>query len=191
MRTLLSSSLFPLGYRYSVAPAKSFYHSEFELDALFDSGLVRAGPTGVSVVAQGEDYLDPTEVTFPLDEPARHKVVDLLGDLSLLNEGGQGGLPLGHFVAWKADHALQTKFCVELWNRYHGKAGGAFVDYQPPTIELAQPLPPKAPNTKKNWAARDEVAELRAAEAASEEARRRDREEREREPTLDDFNGQR
>jgi UDP-3-O-[3-hydroxymyristoyl] N-acetylglucosamine deacetylase len=47
----------------------------------------------------GETFQDPGEVTFPEDEAARHKVIDLTGDLSLLSQNGQGGLPIGHFVA--------------------------------------------------------------------------------------------
>jgi UDP-3-O-acyl-N-acetylglucosamine deacetylase len=56
----------------------------------------------------GETFQDPGEVTFPEDEAARHKVIDLTGDLSLLSQNGQGGLPIGHFVAWNADHELQA-----------------------------------------------------------------------------------
>jgi hypothetical protein len=42
-------------FHYSVAPAKTFYHSDFELDALYDSGLVQAGPT-VRITASNRLY---------------------------------------------------------------------------------------------------------------------------------------
>ena len=38
------------------------------------------------------------------NEPARHKLLDLLGDLALL-----GALPCAHVVAWKASHALHVR----------------------------------------------------------------------------------
>ena len=39
---------------------------------------------------------------------------NLQGDLSLLATGGGGGVPNGHVLAWKADHALHAKFLREL-----------------------------------------------------------------------------
>ena len=36
------------------------------------------------------------------------------GDLSLLSAGGNCGLPLGHIVAYQADHALHVQFAKEL-----------------------------------------------------------------------------
>merc|ERR1719316_2218974 len=87
-------------FHYSVAPAKTFFHSEFEVDALYDSGLVQAGPSLCALVALGQTFDEPSEVTFPHDEAARHKVIDFTGDLSLLTLGGQGGIPIGHLVAW-------------------------------------------------------------------------------------------
>lgn len=35
------------------------------------------------------------------DEPCRHKVLDLIGDLSLLSENGNQGLPVAHLLAYK------------------------------------------------------------------------------------------
>jgi len=104
-------------FHYSIAPAKTFYHSEFELDSLYDSGLVQAGPATCSIVGMGEIFQDPGEVTFPDDEAARHKIIDLAGDLSLISLEGQGGIPIGHFISWNADHELQILFCTKLWNR--------------------------------------------------------------------------
>ena len=41
-------------------------------------------------------------------------MMDLIGDLSLLNEGGHTGLPLGHIVAYKAGHELHVRFAQAL-----------------------------------------------------------------------------
>lgn len=105
-------------FHYSIAPAKTFYHSEFELDALYDSGLVQAGPTLCAIVGKEHVFQNPEEVTFPDDEAARHKIIDLNGDLALLCRSGNGGTPVGHFLAWNADHSLQLKFCIHLWNEF-------------------------------------------------------------------------
>lgn len=68
----------------------------------------------MSIIANGELWHDMRQLTYPLDEPSRHKVVDMMGDLALLNVGGQGGLPQGHVIAYKADHALQVEFVRKL-----------------------------------------------------------------------------
>lgn len=39
------------------------------------------------------------------NEPARHKLLDLLGDLALLG----GGLPRAHVVAFRASHRLHVR----------------------------------------------------------------------------------
>lgn len=105
-------------FHYSLAPAKTFYHSEFELDLLYDAGLVQAGPTLCSIVGMGNTFLDSGEVTFPDDEASRHKIIDFIGDLSLLSREGQGGIPIGHFTAWNANHSLQV-----LWKGIRYRVG--------------------------------------------------------------------
>lgn len=35
------------------------------------------------------------------NEPCRHKILDLVGDLSLAGRGGNQGLPIAHFFAYK------------------------------------------------------------------------------------------
>jgi UDP-3-O-[3-hydroxymyristoyl] N-acetylglucosamine deacetylase len=48
------------------------------------------------------------------DEACRHKILDLIGDLSLVSRGGNGGLPVAHIVAYKAGHALHTDLARHL-----------------------------------------------------------------------------
>ena len=64
---------------------------------------------------------DSEEVRFPSDEAARHAVVDLLGDLSLLAAPGGRGIPAGHVVAYRPTHALQAAFVVAM-QRAAGRA---------------------------------------------------------------------
>ena len=57
---------------------------------------------------------DPQAVRFLEDEPARHNLLQLLGALALLGEGGNSGWPLGHIVAQSADASLLLEFCKAL-----------------------------------------------------------------------------
>ena len=54
----------------------------------------------------------PHRATGPLrfpDEPCRHKLLDLLGDLALL-----GPLPLAHVIAYKASHRLHVRLAAAM-----------------------------------------------------------------------------
>lgn len=48
------------------------------------------------------------------DEPCRHKVLDLIGDLSLFAHGGNQGLPVAHIIVYKGGHALHANFARRL-----------------------------------------------------------------------------
>ncbi|MCY7322154.1 MAG: UDP-3-O-acyl-N-acetylglucosamine deacetylase, partial [Phormidesmis sp. CAN_BIN36] len=43
------------------------------------------------------------------NEPVRHKLLDLIGDLSLL-----GTVPIAHFLAYKASHRLHTQLAQKI-----------------------------------------------------------------------------
>ena len=49
-------------------------------------------------------------VRFDIDEPARHQMIRTLGDLALLGEHGNSGIPCGHLVVYNASHALMHQF---------------------------------------------------------------------------------
>jgi hypothetical protein len=44
------------------------------------------------------------------DEPPRHRITQLIGNLSLLNTAGCQGIPVGHVTAHNADPGLQLAF---------------------------------------------------------------------------------
>jgi hypothetical protein len=43
------------------------------------------------------------------DEPCRHKILDLIGDFSLLAKNGNQGFPIAHIVAYKVCSSNLTK----------------------------------------------------------------------------------
>jgi len=82
-----------------VAPARTFAFSQ-EVDDLARMGLARGGGLESALVLGEFGPINPEGMRFP-DEPARHKVLDLLGDLFHV------GAPLrGHFLAYRAGHRL-------------------------------------------------------------------------------------
>ncbi len=93
-------------YAARIAPARTFGFLQ-EVEQLRARGLARGGSLQNAVVLDDEGIL-----SGPLrfrDEFVRHKVLDLLGDLSLL------GRPLvGRIHARKAGHALHVEFARAL-----------------------------------------------------------------------------
>jgi len=86
-------------YEAEIAPARTFGFLE-EVETLQKSGLIRGGSLENAVVLTREGVLNAEGLRFA-DEFCRHKVLDLMGDLTLL------GYPLvGHVEAERAGHAL-------------------------------------------------------------------------------------
>jgi UDP-3-O-[3-hydroxymyristoyl] N-acetylglucosamine deacetylase len=88
-------------YEAEIAPARTFGFLE-EVETLQKSGLIRGGSLENAVVLTREGVLNPEGLRFA-DEFCRHKVLDLIGDLTLL------GHPLvGHVEAERAGHAMHA-----------------------------------------------------------------------------------
>jgi UDP-3-O-[3-hydroxymyristoyl] N-acetylglucosamine deacetylase len=99
----------PTRFAAAIAPARTFGFLN-EVAALRSRGLARGGTLDNCVVVDGERILSGS-LRFR-DEFVRHKVLDLLGDLALLE------YPLrAHVVARKAGHALHVRLVHELLAR--------------------------------------------------------------------------
>ncbi|CAA6658632.1 unnamed protein product [Spirodela intermedia] len=96
-------------YSQEIAPARTFCILE-EVGSLRDVGLIQGDQLTMPYSSAG--WINPP-LRFQ-DEPCRHKVLDLIGDLSLLSENGNQGLPIAHLLAYKAGHALHARFTSHL-----------------------------------------------------------------------------
>ena len=65
-----------------------------------------------ALIANGDKFWNPPMI-LP-NENARHKILDLVGDLSLMAEPGMAGVPIGHVLAYKGSHRLHAKFLAAL-----------------------------------------------------------------------------
>jgi UDP-3-O-[3-hydroxymyristoyl] N-acetylglucosamine deacetylase len=94
-------------YADEIAPARTFGFLA-EVEMLLKSGLVKGGSLENVVVLDQERVMNPEGLRFP-DEFCRHKILDLIGDFSLL------GHPLiGHVVADRAGHAMHAQLISQL-----------------------------------------------------------------------------
>jgi UDP-3-O-[3-hydroxymyristoyl] N-acetylglucosamine deacetylase len=93
-------------FKESIAPARTFGFAE-QIEQLQRSGLIKGGNLDNALVCSQNGWLNPP-LRFD-NEPVRHKLLDLIGDLSLL-----GKLPIAHFFAYKASHNLHIRLAQEI-----------------------------------------------------------------------------
>lgn len=100
-RQQVELDLTPDRYASGIAAARTFGFS-WELDQMRDMGLIRGASLDNAVCFDRESVVNPGGLRFP-DECARHKALDLIGDLALI------GKPLlGHVIAERAGHAMHA-----------------------------------------------------------------------------------
>lgn len=104
-----SLELTPDSFRRDIAPARTFGFAD-QIAQLQARGLIQGGSLDNALVCEGDRWINPP-LRFA-NEPARHKLLDLVGDLSLL-----GRLPRAHYLAYKASHSLHTQFAQQLESR--------------------------------------------------------------------------
>lgn len=137
------------GYAEQIAPCRTFVFVH-ELEKLLDMGLIKGGDldnaiviadrhmeqvevdalaaklgkTGVKI--NGEGVLNTVQLHFQ-NEPARHKLLDVIGDLSLV------GRPLrGKIVATKPGHTVNVEFAKLLKKRLTEQARVANIPHYDP-----------------------------------------------------------
>jgi UDP-3-O-[3-hydroxymyristoyl] N-acetylglucosamine deacetylase len=101
----LISSL-PSSFAQDIAPARTFGLAH-QIESLRAKGLIKGGTLDNALVCDAEGWLNPP-LRFA-NEPVRHKLLDLIGDLSL-----SGAIPQAHFLAYKASHHLHTQLVRSL-----------------------------------------------------------------------------
>ncbi|MBW4596025.1 MAG: UDP-3-O-acyl-N-acetylglucosamine deacetylase [Brasilonema angustatum HA4187-MV1] len=89
-----------------IAPARTFGLLH-QIEHLQQTGLIKGGSLDNALVCGPEGWLNPP-LRFP-NEPVRHKILDLVGDLSLL-----GIFPCAHFLAYKASHNLHVQLAQRI-----------------------------------------------------------------------------
>lgn len=94
-------------YEREVAPARTFVFYE-EVAPLMEKGLIKGGSLENAVVIRGETILTREPARFP-NEFARHKVLDIIGDLALFPRWLRA-----HIVALRTGHSLNVELARAL-----------------------------------------------------------------------------
>ena len=110
-RQLFSLQLTPELFVAQIAPARTFGFRE-QVEQLRAAGLIQGGALDNALVCDGDHWLNPP-LRFA-DEPVRHKLLDLLGDLAL------AGLPQAQVFAYRGSHGLHTALAAALASKDPG-----------------------------------------------------------------------
>jgi UDP-3-O-[3-hydroxymyristoyl] N-acetylglucosamine deacetylase/3-hydroxyacyl-[acyl-carrier-protein] dehydratase len=106
-----SSEITPAIYEKEIAPARTFVYYE-DVKPLLDKGLIKGGSLESAVVIRGNEIMSKESMRFD-NEFARHKALDLIGDLML-----SGVRFIGHVIAVKPGHGPNTMMASKLKAEY-------------------------------------------------------------------------
>ncbi len=94
-------------YTEEIAPCRTFSLYE-EILPLLEKGIIKGGTLNNGVVIKGKEILNPDGIRFS-DEMVRHKMLDFIGDLSLM-----GVRVMAHFIAIRAGHFSNTELAKKI-----------------------------------------------------------------------------
>lgn len=104
----LSIDIDPDTFRTEIAPARTFTVYE-DIEPLLKLGKIQGGSLDSAIVIKGDKILAKEPLRFK-DEFVRHKILDIIGDISLL------GVHLkAHIIAVRTGHALNAKLTSEIY----------------------------------------------------------------------------
>jgi len=106
-----SSEVTPELYEKDICAARTFVYYE-DVKPLLDKGLIKGGSLESAVVIRGNEIMSKEPMRFH-NEFARHKALDLIGDLML-----SGVRILGHVMAVKPGHGPNTQMAAILKKEY-------------------------------------------------------------------------
>ncbi|MAB59834.1 MAG: 3-hydroxyacyl-[acyl-carrier-protein] dehydratase FabZ [Verrucomicrobiales bacterium] len=102
MTQYYSASITPEIYEEQIAPARTFVFYE-DVQPLLEKGLIKGGSLENAVVIRDEEILSKEPLRFD-EEFARHKILDVIGDLML-----SGKRIMGHVICIKPGHGPNTQ----------------------------------------------------------------------------------
>ena len=97
----------PKSFVENIAPARTFGFKD-QFQELSELGLIKGGSLENALVCDGDKWVNPP-LRFS-NEPIRHKILDLIGDLALV------GLPKAQILVYKGSHSLNALLASSLKN---------------------------------------------------------------------------
>ncbi len=105
------SEINPQTYEKELSTARTFCFYE-DIQPLLEKGLIQGGTLDNAIVIKGDQYICAGGLRFH-NECARHKAMDMVGDLIL-----NGRRILGHVIAVMPGHGINTQMAQKLQQKY-------------------------------------------------------------------------
>jgi len=141
-----SVELTPETWESEIAQARTFCFYE-EIEYLIKNGLIRGGSLENAIVIRDDAVLTAEPMRYR-EEFVRHKILDIIGDLSLV------GAPLrGHIVAVKPGHAANCGLARRILQQARRPLVAAQSFSPPGDKPMKQPTQPKQPQVSEETTA--------------------------------------
>jgi UDP-3-O-[3-hydroxymyristoyl] N-acetylglucosamine deacetylase/3-hydroxyacyl-[acyl-carrier-protein] dehydratase len=141
-----SVELTPETWESEIAQARTFCFYE-EIEYLIKNGLIRGGSLENAIVIRDDAVLTAEPMRYR-EEFVRHKILDIIGDLSLV------GAPLrGHIVAVKPGHAANCGLARRILQQARRSLVAAQSFSPPGDKPVKQPTQPKQPQVSEETTA--------------------------------------
>ncbi len=96
-------------FKNEIAPCRTFSRYE-EVSALMDRGLIKGGSLDNAVIIKGNAVFSKEGLYFP-NEMVRHKILDMIGDLSLVGFNFEA-----HIISLRSGHASNYEFAKQIYH---------------------------------------------------------------------------
>ncbi|MGD1087989.1 MAG: bifunctional UDP-3-O-[3-hydroxymyristoyl] N-acetylglucosamine deacetylase/3-hydroxyacyl-ACP dehydratase [Verrucomicrobiota bacterium] len=128
-----STEVTPKTWEKELSHARTFCFFE-EIEHLIKNNLIKGGSLENAVVIRDDAVLTTEPLRYP-EEFVRHKMLDIIGDLSLL------GRPMrGHLIAVKPSHAANCEFVRQITAQMN-KPLRAAQTFAPPPAKVSSAIP--------------------------------------------------
>jgi len=106
-----STEITPETFEKDIAAARTFVYYE-DIAPLMEKGLIKGGTLEAAIVIRGDSLLSKQPLRFN-NEFVRHKILDIVGDLTL-----SGKRILGHVIAVRPGHGPNTELARAIVKQY-------------------------------------------------------------------------
>lgn len=103
-------TLSPSSFCREIASCRTFCLYE-EIYPFIEKGWIKGGGLDNALIIQNDEVINPEGLRFE-NEPVRHKILDLIGDLALIPESF-----VAHIIAIRSGHASNIAFAKELYHQ--------------------------------------------------------------------------
>jgi UDP-3-O-[3-hydroxymyristoyl] N-acetylglucosamine deacetylase/3-hydroxyacyl-[acyl-carrier-protein] dehydratase len=120
----LSTEITPAIFESEIAPARTFVFYE-DVQQLMEKNLIKGGSLENAIVVRGDAVLSKEPLRFA-DEFVRHKILDIIGDLSLIGQRIRG-----HLIAVKPGHGANAELARAIAKE---QARSSAISIKPPVM---------------------------------------------------------